>query len=432
MSVAAPDSTVFDTIKQNTAFPPETTFPFGFVPPEDFVIPHYTPKAAPSVPTPKQLGYTMPGEFEPHAACWMGFPTSGYLWREMAKPAQAQYAAVAKAISQFEPVKMVASPGADADLARSYFTDAPNVEVVEIPIEDGWTRDWGPSFVAKTEGGKRVVAGVHWDYDCYGGDLKKALKLPAMMPDWTHDYNAGRKIIELCGHKVFEAPIKIEGGSIHSDGEGTLVVTEECLLHPSRNPALGKAGIELLLKEYLGLEKIIWLWKGVAGDDAVVNGHVDNFCCFIRPGEVALAWPANEKDVNDPQYEISMDAYERLSNTTDAKGRKLKIWKVPCPPALFRTYKESGGLIADHIEKGYVPRIPGERLPATYINHYKANGGAVVPQFGAGAEEADKRALEILAEAYGSDCKVVGVQSREVLLNAGNIHCITQQQPAEW
>lgn len=130
-----------------------------------------------------------------------------------------------------------------------------------------------------------------------------------------------------------------------------------------------------------------------------------------------------------------MDAYERLSNTTDAKGRKLKIWKVPVPPALFRTYKESGGLIDDHIEKGYVPRIPGERLPATYINHYKANGGAVIPQFGAGAAEADKRALEILHEAYnqnGETCKVVGVSSREVLLNAGNIHCITQQQPAEW
>lgn len=123
----------------------------------------------------------------------------------------------------------------------------------------------------------------------------------------------------------------------------------------------------------------------------------------IRPGVVALAWPANENDFNDPQYEISMDAYERLSNTTDAKGRKLKIYKVPCPPAMFRTYKESGGLQADHIEKGYVPRIPGERLPATYINHWAGgmlNGqkGAVVPQFGAGAAEADKRALEILAE----------------------------------
>jgi agmatine deiminase len=105
-----------------------------------------------------------------------------------------------------------------------------------------------------------------------GGNLKAALKLPTMMPTWDRDYAAGRTIVELCGHEVFEAPIHVEGGSIHSDGEGTLLVTEECMLHPSRNPHFGKAGIEVLLKEYLGLEKIIWLWKGVAGDDAVVNG----------------------------------------------------------------------------------------------------------------------------------------------------------------
>lgn len=243
--------------------------------PKGLILPSYKPRTPASIPTPKQLGYTMPGEFEPHEACWMGWPTSGYLWREGAKPAQEQYAAVAKAISQFEPLKMVASPGADADLARSYFTDAPNVEVVEIPIEDGWTRDWGPSFVAKTENGKRTVAGVHWDYDCYGGILKDLLSMPQMMPNWDKDYEAGRKIIEYCNHHVFEAPIHIEGGSIHSDGEGTLVVTEECLLHPSRNPHYGKANIERVMKEYLGLEKIIWLWKGVAGDDAVVNGYAD-------------------------------------------------------------------------------------------------------------------------------------------------------------
>ncbi|KAL4860240.1 Agmatine deiminase [Chlorella vulgaris] len=437
-AVAASERSVYEAIQQNSEFPPETTFPWGFQPPKDFVLPRYSPRAPPSTPTPKQLGYTMPGEFEKHAACWMGWPTSGYLWREGAKPAQEQYAGIAKAISQFEPLKMIASPGADAELARSYFTDAPNVEVVEIPIKDGWTRDWGPSFVAKTEGGSRSVAGVHWDYDGYGATLKKLLGLPTFMPesDWSVDYEAGRKLIESTGSKVFEAPIHIEGGSIHSDGEGTLVVTEECLLHPSRNPHYGKANIEAVLKEYLGLEKIIWLWKGVAGDDSVVNGHVDNFCCFLSPGVVALAWPNDENDFNDPQWEISMDAFERLSNTTDAKGRKLTIVKVPCPPAIFRTYKEAGGLLADHYDKGYTPRIPGERLSASYINHYKANGGAVLSRFGAGAAMADQRALDILGEAYckylDPNTKTVNVESREVLLNAGNVHCITQQQPAEW
>ncbi|GAB4816515.1 hypothetical protein N2152v2_003561 [Parachlorella kessleri] len=433
---APPERSLYQEIKQNTEFPPETQFPFGFQPPKGFKLPNYVPRAEPSVPTPKQLGYTMPGEFEPHLCCWMGWPTSGYLWREGAKPAQDQYAGVAKAISQFEPVKMIASPGEAAAQARTVFADAPNVEVVEIPIEDGWARDWGASWVAKTENGKRTVAGVHWDYDAYGGTLKKLLGMPTMMPDWTLDYEAGRKMVEHLGQRVFEAPIHVEGGSIHSDGEGTLVVTEECLLHPSRNPHYGKANIERVLKEYLGLEKIIWLWKGVAGDDSVVNGHVDNFCCFIAPGVVALAWPNDENDFNDPQYEISMDAYERLSNTTDAKGRKLKIVKVPCPPAIFRSYREAGGLLPDHYSKGYVPRIPGERLSASYINHYKANGGAVISKFGAGAAAADQRALDILGEAYckylDPNTRVVNVDSREILLNAGNVHCITQQTPAEW
>ncbi|KAG0565668.1 hypothetical protein M758_7G005500 [Ceratodon purpureus] len=387
--------------------------------------------AAVTKPTPKELGYTMPGEFEKHAGCWMGWPYDGNLWRDNAKPAQLQYAAIAKAISEFEPLTMFAHPGEPAEVAREMLKDAPNVTVVELEIEDGWTRDWGPSCVAKDDSatGKRVVAGVHWDYDCYGGLLKKKLGLPTMMPSWEKDYNAGRALLEMNGLEVFEAPIHLEGGSIHSDGQGTLMCTEECLLHASRNPHLGKEGIEKVLKDYLGLEKIIWFWRGIMGDDGVVNGHVDNFCCFVRPGVVLLAW-TDDKD--DPQYEVSMDAYERLSNTTDAKGRKLEIIKLPRPPPLFRTFKEANGLAEGYIEKGYVPRIAGERLPSTYINHYCANGGVVVPQFGGVAAEADKRALEIIQEAYGPDYKVVGVSSREVVLNAGNIHCITQQHPAAW
>lgn len=380
----------------------------------------------PQTLTPKKLGYTMPGEFEKHEACWMGWPYDGGLWRDNAKPAQEQYANVAKAISEFEPLIMLADPES-ADVAREYLKDAPNVTVLEMPINDGWTRDWGPSCIAKDEDGKRTIAGVHWDYDCYGGILKKKLGLPTMMPDWEKDYLAGRKLLEHHGLEVFEAPIHIEGGSIHSDGQGTLLVTEQCLLHESRNPDLGKEGIEDTLKEYLGLEKIIWLWKGVVGDDEIVNGHVDNFCCFVRPGVVLLAWT---DDVDDPQYEVSMDAYERLSNTTDARGRKLEIFKLNRPPPMFRTFKEASGFKDGYIEQGYCPREATARLPSTYINHYCANGGVVCPQFGGVAAEADANALKVLQEAYGPDYKVVGVKSREIVLNAGNIHCITQQFPA--
>ncbi|KAL0020261.1 hypothetical protein WJX79_003820 [Trebouxia sp. C0005] len=354
--------------------------------------------------TPKALGYTMPGEFEAHANCWMGWPDSGYLWRDDAKPAQEQYAEIAKAISQFEPVVMMANPESAAG-ARAAFEDAPNVSVVEIPINDGWARDWGPSCVVKDDKatGKRVVAGTHWDFDSYGGTIKKQLGMPTQVPDWTKDNAAGRKILQHHDLEVFESPLHLEGGSIHSDGQGTLICTEQCLLHPSRNPSLDKEGIEAQLKEYLGLDKVIWLWKGMAGDDAITNGHVDNLACFVRPGLVLLSWTDDE---DDPQYEISLDAYNRLTSTPDAKGRKIEVVKVPIPYPLFRTYKEADGLHPEHIVKGYCPRLPGERLPASYINHYVANGGVVVPQFGGYSEELDSIAIKILQKAYGPDRKV--------------------------
>jgi agmatine deiminase len=244
-----------------------------------------------------------------------------------------------------------------------------------------------------------------------------------MMPNWDKDFNAGRLVLEHYDLPVFECPLHLEGGSIHSDGEGTLLVTEECLLDESRNPHLGKEGIENLLKEYLGIDKVIWLWKGMAGDTEVVNGHVDNMACFIRPGVVAMSWT---EDKTDPQYECSSRNLEILESTTDARGRKIEVIKVPCPPPMFRTYHEADTVDPEHIAKGYVPRLANARLPGSYINHYCANGGVVVPQFG---YPTDQQAIDVLQKAYGPQYKVVGVPggTREVLLNAGNVHCITQQ-----
>lgn len=374
--------------------------------------------------TPKAQGFTMPGEFEKHAGCWMGWPYDKYLWREDALPAKKQYAAVAKTISQFEPVTMWTDPSV-VEEAKQYLADAPNVTVKAMPINDGWLRDWGPSCIARVdpETGKRQVAGVHWDYDCYGAPGKIAQGRPAMMPNWDKDAAAGRAVLEHYDLPVFECPLHLEGGSIHSDGQGTLLVTEECLLDPSRNPHLGKEGIEALLKEYLGIDKVIWLWKGMAGDTEVVNGHVDNMACFIRPGVVAISWT---EDKTDPQYECSSRNVEILQSTTDARGRQIEVIKVPCPPPMFRTHHEADTVDPEHITKGYVPRLANARLPGSYINHYCANGGAVIPQFG---YPTDQQAIDVLQAAYGPEYKVVGVPggTREVLLNAGNVHCITQQ-----
>ena len=201
------------------------------------------------------------------------------------------------------------------------------------------------------------------------------------------------------------------------DGEGTLLTTEECLLNPNRNPDLSREDIEKILADYLGIEKTIWLGKGIYNDET--SGHIDNICCFIRPGVVALAWCDDE---NDPQFSISQDAYNRLSEAKDATGRTLEIHKIRLPSPVLITEEESHGV--DAIE-GTLPRQPGDRLAASYINFYIGNGVIVVPQFG---DPKDKEAVLQLAGLF-PDRKIIPVIAREILLGGGNIHCITQQQP---
>jgi agmatine deiminase len=172
-----------------------------------------------------------------------------------------------------------------------------------------------------------------------------------------------------------------------------------------------------LLKEYTGVVKIIWLGQGVFNDET--NGHVDNLCCFLRPGEVALTWT---DDKSDPQYDISTDAYERLISTVDSRGRKLTVHKVHQPAPVLITREEADGVI---LVEGTLPREAGARMAASYINFYICNHGVIVPTFG---DPHDQAAVETLTQLI-PDHKVVGVPAREILLGGGNIHCITQQQP---
>lgn len=210
----------------------------------------------------------------------------------------------------------------------------------------------------------------------------------------------------------------LEGGSISFDGEGTLLTTEECLLNPNRNPNMTKAEIEAELKRGLGVEKVIWLPKGLFGD-VDTNGHVDNFCVFARPGEVLLSWTDDEKD---PQYPISQEAFKLLEEATDAKGRHLKIHKLAIPSDIIRTAEEFGGLVQ---EEGTIEREENQRLPASYVNFYFANGAIISPCFGV---KEDAMAEKVFKEVF-PEREVVMVPTREVILGGGNIHCITQQQP---
>ena len=358
------------------------------------------------VSKPKNDGFRMPGEFERHDGCWMIWPERTDNWRLDAKPAQKVFAEVAEAIAAFEPVTMCVSREQFHN-AREMLAD--HIRVVEMSNNDAWIRDTGATFVVNG----REVRGVDWSFNAWGG-LVDGLYFP-----WDRDDQVAQKMCEIERlHRYRLNDFILEGGSIHVDGEGTLITTEECLLGKGRNPDMSRAEIEAVLKDYLNLEKVIWIPLGIYNDET--NGHVDNILHYVAPGKVILAWT---EDQSDPQYEICQTAYQILSEATDAKGRKLEIVKLLLPANILITKQESEGV--DHVD-GTLPREEGDRLAASYANFYIANGGVVVPLFD---DENDENALQTIAAAF-PDRKVVGVYAREILLGGGNIHCITQQQPS--
>jgi agmatine deiminase len=270
-------------------------------------------------------------------------------------------------------------------------------------------RDVGPTFVVDKRG---AVRGVHWHFNAWGG-LQGGLYFP-----WDQDELVGRKVLEIEGRDRYRAPLINEGGAIHVDGEGTALVTEECLLNTNRNPSSSREQLESYLRDYLGVATIIWLGKGVFNDET--DGHIDNLACFARPGAVCLTWTDNKRD---PQYRISLDAWERLKDARDARGRRLQVIKLPMPGPLALSAKEAAGVVA---REGSKARKAGERLAGSYVNFYIANGGIVVPLLDS---RTDRAALSRLKRVF-PERRVVGVPAREVLLGGGNIHCITQQVPA--
>jgi len=348
----------------------------------------------------------MPGEFEPHENTWMLWPERPDNWREGARPAQKAFTAVATAISQFEPITVGVNQR-QFENARNMLPES--VRVIEMSSDDSWVRDCGPTFVKNAEG---VVRGIDWVFNAWGG-LVDGLYFP-----WDKDDQVGRKICEVEYRDYYRLKdFVLEGGSIMSDGEGTIITTEECLLSAGRNPELNKEEITKTLCDYLGGEKVIWLKKGIYNDET--NGHVDNICIFVRPGVVLLAWTDDE---SDPQYEISKENLEILSNTTDAKGRKLEVHKLHIPNPVLINKAESEGV--EPID-GTLPRKEGDRMAASYVNLYLVNGGVIVPTFN---DPHDEPALNLLRQLFIGR-EVVGVPAREIILGGGNIHCITQQKP---
>ncbi len=356
--------------------------------------------------TPKADGFRMPGEFEPHKGTYMIWPERPDNWRYGAKPAQETFVKVANVISKYEPITMLVS-AAQYSNARHLLDE--KVKVVEMSNNDSWLRDCGATFVKNDKGDLRAV---DWRFNAWGG-LVDGLYFP-----WDQDDLIAGKMAELEQvDRYYLEDFVLEGGSIHTDGEGTALVTEECLLSEGRNPHLSKEEIEKYLCDYMNVEKVLWVKEGIYNDET--NGHVDNMVTYVKPGVLALAWTDDEKD---PQFKRSTEALEYLNSQVDAKGRKLEVHKIYTPKPILISREESLGV--DAVD-GTLPRNEGDRLAASYVNYYVGNGFVLLPIFG---DPNDQLAIMSLLKLY-PDRVVETIYAREILLGGGNIHCITQQVP---
>jgi agmatine deiminase len=319
-----------------------------------------------------------PAEWEPHERTLMGWPCRTELWGETMDQARSDYAAVANAIAAYEPVTMIANPGPDAGAARA--ACAAGVEVVELPLDDSWLRDCGPIYTYG-EAGERIA--VHFRFNAWGEKFS----------DFDRDAAVGALIAERLGDELRESPIVLEGGSILTDGQGTLLTTEHCLLNPNRNPALGRAEIEAELRRQLGVERFVWLGQGLL-EDRDTDGHVDLIAAFAADGRVVLQTVGED----NPNFAACEENRARL----DAAG--IEVVALP------------------HLPYG---EVVGELVAASYMNFYICNGAVIVPVTGA---ESDPQALAIIAEAY-ADREIVAVPGLTLAYGGGGPHCITQQVP---
>ena len=329
----------------------------------------------------------MPAEWERHQTCWMAWPCRHDLWPDI-EVARDCYAQVANIISELEPVKMLVRAEDRAVAGRKL---NPAVNLLELQIDDSWARDTGPTFVEEVRAVESRLVGIDWRFNGWGEKF-----LP-----YAQDQQVAQAICQFAGIPAVTSSLTLEGGAIHSDGEGTLLVTEQCLLNPNRNPGWSREAIEREMRERLGCEQIIWLERGLIDDHT--DGHIDEIACFVAPGEVlALA----SDDPQDANYSILARNTERLLASVDARGRRLKVHQVMQPQARF---------LAD-----------GRRMSLSYVNFYLANDAVIMASFG--QEKYDQLAYNCLRECF-PDRQVRQVPVLDLFAGGGGIHCITQQQP---
>jgi agmatine deiminase len=334
------------------------------------------------------MSLTVPAEWAPHRAMWLGFPSHAELWEDDLAPAQAEVAALARALAGpgGERVRLMTGSAAGAEEARRLLGQAAEVEIVTGAFGDIWLRDTGPIFARSQQG--LVAQGFR--FNGWGGKYQ----LP-------FDDTVAGQIAAAAGTPLNEFGFILEGGALDHDGEGTVLTTGQCLLNSNRNPDWTQADAEAALAEALGAETVLWLGQGLAGDHT--DGHVDNLARFVAPGVVACPVAFGRGDPNADAYD---DAARRLAGMTDAAGRRLTVVRIPSP--------------------GWIDGGDGRPAPASHMNFLIANRAVIVPLY---EDQASRFAVQALEQLFPGR-KVIGLPSRAILTGGGSFHCITQQEPA--
>lgn len=341
-------------------------------------------------PLPVQLGCRTPAEWEPHAATWLAWPHKEESWPGKFAPIPDIWVRMIAELVEGETVRLLVN---DEDMeadARNRLAAAnvPTERVLfhHIPTNDTWIRDYGPMFVVRD--GKLALN--NWHYNAWGGKY----------PPWDDDDRVKERIAQRFGYPLHETGIILEGGSVDVNGCGTLLTTEACLLNPNRNPQLSKSEIEEILKDYLGVTRILWLGDGIVGDDT--DGHIDDLARFVNETTVVTVL---EDDPSDENYEPLQENLRRLRGMTDQDGKALNILTLPMPEPIY---------------------CDGQRLPASYANFYVANECVLLPVFG---QPSDERAIEILRDCFPTR-RIAPIDAVDLVWGLGACHCVTQQEPA--
>ncbi len=355
----------------------------------------------PLAATPRELGYRMPAEWEPHEATWLAWPHNPEDWPGKFQPIPWVYAEIVRLLAMRERVHILVDDTKSKRRAEGILDrGGANLDQVSFhlwPTDRVWTRDSGPIFVRNAEG---RVGITNWRFNAW-----------AKYPDWHLDDQVPGHVAELLGLLEWHPTVAfadgprrlvLEGGSIDTNGEGILLTTEECLLSEvqQRNPGVSREQLERAFYDYLGIDQVVWLNRGVAGDDT--HGHVDDITRFVNPSTIVTAV---EPNTNDPNHEPLAENLARLKAARTANGKQFTLVELPLPrPVVFR----------------------GQRLPASYANFYLANGLVLVPTF---HDPNDRIALNILADVF-KDRDVIGIHCVDLIWGLGALHCMTQQQPA--